>query len=391
MTIDKILTKKNIILIAVNVFLLIAFIVCLVISSSIRTSLRSQQAIRAWGGQSGERFAQLSVFFPESSGFNEEAVYGLRHEIENALVLASIDTPPGRTLYTDAWSAVTEVTVVSDRDAPTVKAIAVGGDFFMFHPLYLRDGNYISPDDVMKDRIVLDEELAWRLFGSVKLAGLEVTINSKPFIIAGVISRERDFASTKAYAAAFVQQDDFFSAPNTSGASMFISFDALMEMTEGEATISWYEIVLPDPITGFALRTLSEKITDQDAHIVENSARFSLSNSFAAIRSFGERSMQTEAIIYPYWENAARLVEDWLALLLVFALLFLVFPVICGIIYLIKLIKFGIGCGKKAIKKVIAEHDRKDYEKYLLKHSEDYDVDIYDVDNIIREVQDNDD
>jgi len=354
-------------MIAVNALCLIAFIVCLSVSASIRTPLRSQQAAAAWAGQSGERFAQLSVFFPESSEFNEDSVRSLRASLDESLLGASLESTPGRTLYADAWSAETNITIISERDSPTAKAIAVGGDFFLFHPLYLRDGNYISPNDVMKDRVVLDEELAWRLFGAVQVAGFEVMIENRPFMVAGVVSRENDFASFTAY---------------EYGAGLFISFDTLMDMKEGEATISNYEIVMPDPITGFALKTLKEAIPDPGVHIVENSARFSLSNSFALIRSFGERSMRSEAIAFPYWENAARFAEDWLALLLALSLLFIAFPIVCAVIYGIKVIRFIVRHGADSFTKLLEVIEKRKYDKYRLEHGEDGEASNSNIDDL---------
>jgi len=326
-----------------------------------------------WRGQSGERFAQLSAFFPESSVFNEESVLRLRHELNNSLRNSSIEATGGRKLHTDAWSANVDVTLISEHETNPVsaKAIAVGGDFFLFHPLKLRDGSYLSPNDVMKDRIVIDEELAWRLFGAIRLAGFEVLINDKIFIVAGVVSRENDFASSIAY---------------TYGAGLFMSFEAYSELYEGNASISTYEIVMPDPITGFALSEFTDVLAYPSAIIIENSARFSLGKIFEILGSFGERSMQRDPIAFPYWENAARFAEDRLALLLVFTIILIIFPVVCAVIYTVILVKFGVRQLIKYIKKQIDIRDKKHYEQYKLDHGDK--PQIYSVDDILRDAQD---
>ncbi|MCL2821344.1 MAG: ABC transporter permease [Oscillospiraceae bacterium] len=368
---------RRIIIIAVNVLCLTAFIICLAVSSSLRAPLRSQQVAAAWAGQSGERFSQLSVFFPVPSSFDENQVHALRDSLDRVLLSESLESTDDSTLYTDAWSSVTEVSLISQRGTATAKAIATGGDFFLFHPLKLRDGGYLSPNDVMKDRVVLDEELAWRLFGAVNIAGFEVIINNSPFIIAGVVARENDFANSKAY---------------TYGAGLFMSYEMLLEMTEGNAKIECYEIVLPNPIAGFALSLLpvdlkGDDMTDPSALIVENTTRFSLGNSFALLGSFGERSMRTDAYHLPYWENAARYAEDWIALLLLLSLIFIAFPVVCAIIYLVILIRFGVRHCKVFINQLIKKKDKRAYEKYILEHGEDGEA-VYNVNDIIREVQD---
>ncbi|MDR2572556.1 MAG: ABC transporter permease [Oscillospiraceae bacterium] len=362
--------RKHIIIIAVNVLLIIGFAICLLVSATMKSSLRSQQAAQTWAGQSGERFAQLSAFFPQTAAFNEEGVYSLRHSLDNALLGASLESTPGNTLYTDAWSGSgnTTVSIVGERGSANAKVIGVGGDFFLFHPLNLRDGSYLSPNDVMKDRVVLDEELAWRLFGSSRIAGFEVMINLKPFVIAGVISRESDFASSKAYAESR-ESDSISSTAFTDGGGLFMSYEALTEMSYGQTSITCYEIVLSDPISGFAKSVLTDAVSVSDVYIVENSERFSLLNSFAAIRAFGERSMQTSAITLPYWENAARYTEDWLALLLALSLLVIAFPLVCAITYSVIGIRRLVAYIKMTVKRLIDKKDKRAYDRYLFEHN----------------------
>ena len=363
------LTGNRIIILIVNVLLLCAFAICLSLSKSIKNTLRSQQAASAWAGQSGERFTQISAFLPNGAAFTENSIIGFHSAVDSALLEVSLEAKDGSPLYIDAWSALGEVSVVGERGSARVQVFGVGGDFFFFHPLYIRDGCYLSPDDLMKDRVVLDEELAWRLFGSVSLAGLTVTINNKPYFIAGVVSREDDFASTKAYA---------------SGAGMFMSYEALSEITGNNAEIICYEIVMPDPITGFAIGAFSDMFTYTEA-IVENSVRYTFSNTLETIASYGKRSMRNEGIVFPYWENAARYSEDWIALLLVLSFLFAIYPAISGIIFFTKLTKFALRGGMRIVRKKIDQRDDRKAEQYRLAHIEE--TLIPSIEEIIREVQ----
>ena len=361
--------KKKIPIIVLNALFLLAFFACLIASSVIRGTLLSQQAARAWGGQSGERFAQLSVFIPDGFTLDDEARHNLREDIDSALVEVGLESTPERTLYTDAWAAEGAVFVDSGRGAASANVYGVGGDFFLFRPLRLRDGSYLSPTDLMKDRIVLDEELAWRLFGSVRVAGLDVTVNGIPHTIAGVVARDSDFASRRAY---------------TGGAGMFMSYESLQALTGGSARISTYMIVMPDPITGFALGALTDAFPAGGAHIVENSARYSLSKIFDVIGSFGARGMRADGMVFPYWENAARYTEEWLALLLVLTLAFAICPAVFGVIYGTKLICYIIKRSKNRVAKINNERDDRKAEQYLLDNiSESV---AYNVNDIIREV-----
>ena len=72
--------------------------------------------------------------------------------------------------------------------------------------------------------------------------------------------------------------------------------------------------------------------------IVENSSRYSLENLFSVVGQFGKRSMRNNGVIYPYWENAVRLTEDYLALLLTLMLLFGLCPAVTLLVLAIRLV-----------------------------------------------------
>jgi len=342
--------RKKIIIIAVNIVLLITFIACQLISASIIMPLHSQKAAGAWAGQSGERFMQLSVFFPESSSFDTNSIRSTRASIDSSLLTASLESGRERSFYADAWAAYGEVSVVSDRGRPAnVSVVGVGGDFFLFHPMRLRHGSYLFPDDIMKDRVILDEELAWRLFGATNISGMEILINGKPFIIAGIVSRENDFASSRAY---------------FGGEGLFMPFEALDAMTDGNTKIISYEIVMPDPINNFAFNIIDNIFNEDGIHIVKNTTRFSTANLFDNIWSFGERSMRSDTTVFPYWENAARFAEDWLSLLLIISIIVMILPTVFAVIYSVKFIRFGIKQLRKFIKNYIKKRDDRAYKKY---------------------------
>ena len=142
-------------------------------------------------------------------------------------------------------------------------------------PLPLRSGSYISNRDFTYDRVVLDEELSWALFGSYDVAGQTVWIQNEPYVVAGVVSREKDKASGKAYA---------------DGAGMFISYSAMRHITGGEENtdpgISCYELVMAEPITGFGLSVLRESFPTKDVSVfVQNTDRYSLKSLLTVVSS----------------------------------------------------------------------------------------------------------
>ena len=78
-----------------------------------------------------------------------------------------------KNVYTDAYCAFGKTSVTGDHGSSDASVVAVGGNYFLFHPLDLVSGTYFSESDVMHDRVVLDETLAWKLFGGSNLTGMD--------------------------------------------------------------------------------------------------------------------------------------------------------------------------------------------------------------------------
>ena len=70
--------------------------------------------------------------------------------------------------------------------------------------------------------------------------------------------------------------------------------------------ITAYEIVMPDPVEGYAAAILEKALGEETgAIIVDNTNRFGIRNLVKDIREFPLLGMRTEAVRYPYWENVA--------------------------------------------------------------------------------------
>ena len=315
--------KKKILLYAINALLLILIGVCLLRSSYYSKLLLSQQASKYWAGESQERFAQVSCFFPAGTSVSVDTVYSFRKTIDSKLIEGGIKPKEEGENWTDCYSAADTLTVSGDRDSSEATVIGVGGDFFLFHPYQLVSGSYIYDDDLMKDRVVLDYELAWKLFGGTSLEGMTVSINGNPYYVAGVVRRETDKFSQKAF---------------SGEPAMFISYAGLSALIEGTG-VSCYELAMPDPISEFAKTFTSESFKTQKGVVVENSSRYAFTSIYSIFSHFGNRSMATNGVIYPYWENAARISEVYIARLYVFILLLSLFPFVCLVILFVRLIR----------------------------------------------------
>ena len=272
----------------------------------------SQQMARRWSSEGG--VAQVSCFFSVDSGITEDQILEFEHSIDSKLAEASVvqeSTNPSARLWVDAYSASGTISISSDHGSIETDAIGIGGDFFLFHPMTLVSGAYFSGNDLMQDYCIIDRDAAWQLFGSSNVAGMTVYIGNVPHIVAGVAERP---------------EGRLAEAAGLDGTIVYVSYKTLEELGRNNG-INHYEVIMPDPVTGFVENTVRDSFgkTPQTVEIVENTSRYSLLPRLKLLLQFGTRSMNGKAIIYPYWENIARGYEDILALLTLFEMLFLLF------------------------------------------------------------------
>ena len=342
-------------LLVLNILLVLGSVGCFLGLGRVSGTLESLTAADRFRGEGDARFAQLACYLPVDDGKTEEAVFSFRRELESQMVEQSLEAQEGGRLYIDAYSGTAAVSISSDNaGSTTVKAVGVGGDFFYFHPLYLRAGAYIKGDDLMDDLVVLDEEMAWRLFGGTDLAGMTVSINGAPFVVSGVVAMETDFATGKAY---------------TGDGGVYMSFSAMKRLVDS-ADITGYEIVMPNPISGYARGMLTDSFPLGNGDVVENSGRYGLLHLWEVIKSFGLRSMRTNGVIYPYWENAARLTEDYAALLLLLGVLLALYPLLTALVLTIKDIRRAYRFAKVKIPEKVDEAVEKHREERMEKKIE---------------------
>lgn len=283
--------------------------------------LPPQNAAESWESESGERYDQVSAFFSGGYGIDLNEVRRMRVDIDKKMNENSLTAEKeGARLYFDAFSCTEQkmtVTTMSDSYAPKVDAntIVTGGDFFLFHPLTLLSGSYYSDDDLMQDRVVLDETLAWQLFGSSDVEGMAVSINGQIFTVAGVVKAEQDKVSQY-----LVGKKPY----------MFISYAGIQLVQEQTPEISCYEAVLPSPVKGLAESIIKDvvNVSEDNRTIIVNTGRFSVLKMLKAAFDGGKSAVVDKPIVYPYWENAARITEQKAAHLMTAIIAVLCVPII---------------------------------------------------------------
>jgi len=344
-------------LLILNIVLVVGSAASLLGMRAIAGTFPALTAAQRFRGEGEMRFAQIACYLPVGEEAAPSDILRFRQSLDGKFLEQSLEAPENGSLYVDAYSALASLKAEGPHGSADVEAIAVGGDFFFFHPLELKSGSYFSDDDLMDDLVLLDEELAWRLFGGSDLAGMDMTINGEHFVVSGVVSREDDFASRKAY---------------SGEPGLYLSYSALerLEGEEADGAINCYEIVLPDPISGYAMGVVSEGFPAGKGDVVENSARYTLENLIAVLGGFGQRSMRVNGVIYPYWENAARLTEDYAAGLLLLALLLAVCPLTFALVIVIREIVRSYRFMKRAVPAKVESAVEKSREKRLEKKFE---------------------
>lgn len=303
-------SRKGNILLAVGLALSLAGALLFELSESGTQVLRDQQAAARWEGKN-MKYAQVSAFFSPVKDMQPVNIMDIQTGILSKLSEDGyMGEGRGADMLLQAYSGEGSVSIRKDTSTLQVTAVGVGGDFFMIHPTELLAGSYFAEDDLNRDRIVMDENVAWNLFGSNDIAGMSIWINNNVYDIAGVVAAPEDEAESNAYG---------------NYGRIYLPYESL-KVHQEKLFVHCYEAVIPNPISNYGYNTLmsacgmsQEKpaegkkdnpLSFGDCEVIENTGRFSAWNLFSLLKNRKYRTMQTTSIVYPYWENLARMTED---------------------------------------------------------------------------------
>ena len=311
MRISKInLNRKQVLLLLINLLLLITFIIVSVFAKNAVKDLYSQQCASRWESKDVS-YAQVSAFISPERKMQKEELLSVRSSLMETLSKDSYNEAAGNArVWIDTYSGECKADIRKDYNTLNVTAVGVGGDFFQFHPIPLLSGGYISDEDLNHDRIVVDENFAWAMFGSNDIVGMQVWMGNTIYVIAGVVA---------------VDEDDLYKTAYGSSNRIYMSYDQLKSQQES-LNITCYEVVLPNPISNYGYYALKkafgmeeeEEQLGQDENplnfdnveVMENTKRYETMPLIMSLKTFQFRSMRTNSIGYPYWENIARTVEE---------------------------------------------------------------------------------
>lgn len=326
---------RHIIVAAVNAAAVVGAVVLTAAGSSAARSQGYNYAAQRWQSGSESSFSQISCYFSRDAGFDKNSVKGMQSTILGKLKDVSIIPEEGKTLVPCGYSIPAgKAKVTCDiRGKADADITAVGGDFFLFRDFRLLSGSFFSDDDLMHNGAVIDRQLAWLLYGAEDIIGMNIYINNVKFYVSGVI----DAPDTK------VERDCIDKAPRAyisydmAGSVFGAGYDAGMSGDFDKVTC--YECVVPDPVENFAYNTIKDSLAESykgSIDIVNNTERFEPKKRIKALKKTDRYIIRSNEIVYPYWENASRVIEVRLSLIYGARRLLLVIPVITLAVLIIK-------------------------------------------------------
>lgn len=233
------------------------------------------------------------------AGLQPRGIDAIRKSMEKAIAAQQVH-------LVDTYAGFSEQTLTREQNNVTASLTGVAGNFAAFRRMEILSGSFLVDGDWNRQAIVLDEIMAWQLFGAIDIAGLTLKIQDRTFTVVGVVrlpASWQDQVSRKDKPQAFVKYDTL------------ISLDP-------KASITAYEVRLPEPVTGMGRTFFQDAITAGGLSLdnlvfVDHDDRLSRTALLASWSRIGSRTTLDSTIVLPWWENASRAAADLGSILIV--------------------------------------------------------------------------
>ena len=328
--------KKRLKAAAVSLAVLIAAVAVIgvleLVVALIGDSVDFIKAGERWSG-GGEAYAVISAYCESDTGIDENTLLMWQQSVDDALTEAAV-TPSGGRLWAWAASFPTELSVSGPKGSTTAAVTVCAGDFFVFHRFDYVCGNGFLTDNENPMGVVLDENLAWKLFGATNIVGMKFNIYDCEYTVTGVYKPESRHG---AYAYTYGETP-----------RMYMSYAGFAKVSDGTFTV--YETALPNPVRGFAKNIFDGAVSvDTDRNTVaEASDRFSVKNRFENMKELRYSWIRKQSLEYPHWENEARVYDYRCAVIMIFEIIF----VAAGVIALLSSIILVVISGYSPVRTV---------------------------------------
>ena len=252
----------------------------------------------------GERYAVIGMYTQQDAGISPEQADGWVRSIDAKLLEASVTPSEGGRSWT--WCCGSDVTlpVTGTKSTVNAKVMAVAGDFFLFHQLAFRYGGGFMNDNSNPMGIVLDRDLAWRVYGAENIVGMTVSVMGEEYIVVGITDRE---SSSEPYKKAYGDTP-----------RMYMSYAGYTKV--GSGNITFFEAALPNSVRGFAMNIFSGAVAvnEDNSSVIEATDRFSLKHRYDNMKELAYAWVSINKIEFPYWENEARVYDYRAAVMMLF-------------------------------------------------------------------------
>ena len=123
-------------------------------------------------------------------------------------------------------------------------------------------------------------------------------------------------------------------------ATIYMSYSSLAQ-NGSVSYINTYEALMPNPVGNYAKDAIKDSLSidAKRYEIIENSSRFNWVNLLKRLGKYGTWGMNSKGVIYPYWENMARGMEDYLTPITLLAVILFLYPGVLLLIILIRMWK----------------------------------------------------
>lgn len=266
------------------------------ICRNLTADLDALNAGERWSA-SGEEYATLVLHTDNSTALSEYQVENYVSAVGKALEEAAVTSSDRGSVWTYSFYGESTLQLKGPKSSSAANVMYVGGNFFTFHPLEFLYGSPFAYDPALPDGVVLDDELAWRLFGTLNVVGMEITWNERVLTVTGIVAGERDSAAyEKAYG----------DTPR-----MYMSYYGYKAGTYADGGFTTFEVTLPNPVDGFADGIFRGAVQiNEDAMVLkENSSRYTFLNRCRIIPTLPYMGMRTDRIVYPYFENELQTLD----------------------------------------------------------------------------------
>lgn len=266
------------------------------------------QNLEATFGRDGSRYKRISVFFSRKSEMDKSSIMQLRNKLTEQLFNSpSVETEEKKSIFMDAYEGTEPIEISYQSNFEQANASFVGGHYFEFHSMSFLSGNKFSEEDLMQDKAVISEALSFALFGSSDSVGKTIWVNEKGIFICGVVKEKKGWIPRLA---------------NADTKKIYLPY-ALAEQLGCNLSLSSYEILLPEPLEGFAGKTVEDALSinrynreasmqEKEISILEETTRFRTMRLLQTGLSLHERTMKKIPIAFPDWENERIIVENQL-------------------------------------------------------------------------------